>query len=237
VIDAVRALDTKVMRTLKDDVREPSAPSSRTGLRDGEVAETAIAASVRDVIGLAPNRRRRSQLPDDARGGRPRRAARALRDKRFDATLDRLLGGDGLSPAQVDRMVDAYRRKMLAFNAETNARTAALDSMKLGQKLSIDEAVRMQVYDASRLIKRWIGVMDDRERPEHVAMEKEEVPYEDPYSNGEDDTRRIDLQLPLRLGLTSSGRAPRTPRQSSAVNMSRMLHARVANPLCTQRGH
>jgi hypothetical protein len=29
-------------------------------------------------------------------------------------------------------MTDAYRRRMVAFNAETNARTASLDSMKAG---------------------------------------------------------------------------------------------------------
>lgn len=185
VIDAVRALDTKVMQNLKADVREVFRAHVENGLRDGQSPKQ-IAASVRDVIGLAPKQEEavrtfQTMLEEGDRAA----LRRALRDRRYDTTLDRLLGGDGLAPAQIDRMVVAYRRKMLAFNAETNARTAALDSMKLGQKLSIDEAVRLQVYDSSRLFKRWIGVMDDRERPEHVAMEKEEAPFDEAYSNGE----------------------------------------------------
>jgi hypothetical protein len=58
--------------------------------------------------------------------------------------------------------------------------------MKKGQALSIDKAVEMGVYDPNALVKSWKGVLDDREREEHLAMEGETVPYDALYSNGED---------------------------------------------------
>src|SRR5258708_21071181 len=54
VIEAVRALDTRVMRTLEDDVRETVRAYVENGLRDGVNPRT-VARELRSVIGLAPN--------------------------------------------------------------------------------------------------------------------------------------------------------------------------------------
>ena len=59
-----------------------------------------------------------------------------------------------------------------------------LDSFKQGQDLSWRQAVQRGIVDGDKLTKRWVGVMDDRERPEHVAMQDETVPYLETYSNG-----------------------------------------------------
>jgi hypothetical protein len=93
--------------------------------------------------------------------------------------------GTGLTEAQIDTMTTAYERRMVAFNAETHARTAALDAQKLGQRLTWEQAAARGDVDGGRLMKRWRGVMDDRERPSHVAMEGEEVHFRSPYSNGQ----------------------------------------------------
>lgn len=93
--------------------------------------------------------------------------------------------GGGLTEEQIARMTDAYRRRMLAFHAETISRTATLDAFKLGQKLSWDDAIAKGIVDGDRLQKQWIGVGDSRERPEHVAMNDEVVGADEPYSNGE----------------------------------------------------
>lgn len=186
VIDAVRSLDTKVMTTLTSDVRETTRAVVEAGLRDG-VGPRAIARELRDVIGLAPNQEQaiRNFRALLERGDREA-LKRALRDRRFDKTFQKALGpnGKGLSEAQVDKMVDAYRKRMIAFNAETNARTASLQAMKTGQHLSWQEAVDKGIVDGARLKKTWVGVMDDRERPEHMAMEGATVPWDQAYSNG-----------------------------------------------------
>jgi hypothetical protein len=186
VIDAIRALDTKVMTTLTDDVRETTRAFVENGLRDG-VGPRTIARDLRAVIGLAPNQEQavrnfRAMLE----AGDREALTRALRDKRFDKTLQRALGADGkgLSAAQIEKMTEAYRKRMIAHNAETIARTASLDAMKLGQHLSWQDAIDKGIVDGSRLKKTWVGVMDSRERPEHVAMEGDTVPWDQPYSNG-----------------------------------------------------
>lgn len=181
-IDAVRALDTKVMTTLATDTRESVRAFVEIGLRDGVNPRT-VARRIRTIVGLAPNQElavRNFQAALEA-GDIEKALGYELRDRRFD----RAVRGGELSAAQIDRMTDAYRRRFIAFNAETNARTASLDAMKLGQKLSWDDAVAKGIVDAGRLEKTWRGVLDDRERPEHVAMEGETVPFDAAYSNGE----------------------------------------------------
>lgn len=201
VIDAVRGLETRVMRTLGDQVRETVRAHIENGLRDG-VNPRQVARSLRTVIGLAPNQERAiANFEAKLRGGTratvfsdilPHRNAEGklvggleLRDKRFDATIKRAIrDGEKLSDAKVAQMTEAYRKRMVAFNAETNARTATLDSLKLGQRLAWDEA-RAQGFVAGEMTKTWVGVKDDRERPEHLAMEGETVPIDSLYSNGQ----------------------------------------------------
>lgn len=187
VIDAVRELDTRVMQTLTKDVRETVRAFAENGLRDG-VNPRVVARDIRQVVGLAPNQERavanfRRMLEE----GDSTALKRVLRDRRFDRTLVKALGegGKGLTKEQVDKMANSYRKRMIAFNAETNARTAALDSMKLAQHLSWEDAIAKGVVAREQLMKRWIGVMDSRERPSHVAMEGEVVHFDAPFSNGQ----------------------------------------------------
>ena len=142
-----------------------------------------IARDLRTVVGLGPAQLQQVDNFRDALLGQNGRSITGytLRDKRFDRTI---LKGD-LTPQQVDKMVEAYTRKRVAQNAESVARTATLDAQKLGQHLAMDDAVKKGVYDPNRLVKTWRGVMDSRERPEHVAMEGETVPYDQAYSTGE----------------------------------------------------
>jgi hypothetical protein len=186
VIEAVRTLESRVINTLKDDIRGTVRQVVERGLQEGRHPRV-VAKELRAIIGLAPNQEAaidnfRRMLVDGDREA----LSRELRDRRFDSVLDRAFGeGKGLSPEQVDRFTAAYRKNWIAFNAETNARTAALDTQKLSQHLTWQTAVERGDVDGSRLQKTWRGVMDDREREEHVAMEGQQVPYDQYYSNGE----------------------------------------------------
>lgn len=184
VITAIRDLETKVVTTLKDDIRETVKAYIENGLRDG-VNPRAISRDLRSIIGLAPNQEQAvSNFERALRGENPNASPTdyALRDKRFDRLLAK---ADELTEKQIETMTAAYRRKMLAFNAETNARTASLDAMKVGQQLSWRNAVEKGIVSGGSLTKRWSGVLDDRERPEHLAMQGETVGWDDDYSNGE----------------------------------------------------
>lgn len=187
IIDAVRSLDTRVINTLKGDVRETVRAFVENGLRDG-VNPRAVARQLHEVVGLAPHQEKAvANFQKALETGDLKALSRKLRDKRFDRTLRKALGkdGTGLSPEQIKKMTDIYRKRMIAHNAETNARTAALDSMKLGQRLSMEDAIAKGVYTREKLMKQWSGVMDSRERPEHRAMEGEIVHFDQPFSNGQ----------------------------------------------------
>ena len=187
VLDAARKLDTKVMTTLTTATRETLREAILTGLNEG-VSPFTIARRVRSTIGMAQNQARavtnfRLMLESDDLTA----LTRKLRDRRFDGTLRRALGpgGTGLSRSQIDRMVASYERRMIAFNANTNARTAAVDALKRGQRLSWERAMEQGIIDRERSMKRWATVGDGRVRAAHIAMNGNVVRFDELYRNGD----------------------------------------------------
>lgn len=182
VIQAIRALETRVMMSLATDVRETVRAYVENGLRDG-VNPRVVARNLRSVIGLGSTQMQEVENFRDALLGQNGRSVTGytLRNR----TVDRLLAKGTLTDEQVDRYVEVYRKRRLAQNAETIARTAALDAQKAAQHLAWQQAVGKGFVDGSRLRKMWIGVMDSRERPTHVAMEHATAPWNEPYSNGQ----------------------------------------------------
>lgn len=162
VLDALQSLNTKVVQSLGTDTREGLITAVRQGLQDGKNPRE-IARRVQPVIGISPTQEANAQ-----------KFERRMRDE------------GRLTDEQIDRRLTVYRKRAVAFNAETNARTASLDAMKEGQRLSWFDAKEKGVIPPdSQLTKTWRGVMDKRERPEHVAMEGQTVPFESTYSNGQ----------------------------------------------------
>lgn len=160
VIDAIRQLDTRVMRTLSDQIRDTVRAYVEQGLRQG-IGPKELARQLRSIIGLAPHQVEWVEK----------------------YTLD--LQGQGIPGPKATKMIDAYQRRLIANNAEANARTAALDAQKLGQHLSWQQQVESGEVDGEKLTKRWSGTLDDRERPSHLAMEGNTVPWDEPYANGQ----------------------------------------------------
>jgi hypothetical protein len=181
VIDAVRTMESKVITALATTTRDTVRAYVENGLRDG-VGPGTIARGLRQVIGLSPSQLQEVTNFRAVLAGDTTRSLSnyALRDARLDAML-----ADGpLSPEQIDRYAERYLKRRIAQNAETIAHTASLDAMKLGQRLSWQDAIDKGIIDGD-VQKAWIGVMDDRERPEHVKMQGETVGFDEPFSNGE----------------------------------------------------
>lgn len=180
MVDAVRELETRVITTLDESIRDTVKAFVENGLRDGVNPRT-VARQLRQVIGLAPNQETAVRNFERAlRGENPNASPLdyQLRDRRFDPTLRK---GAPLSEEQIDRMVTAYRKRLIAFNAETNARTAALDAQKLAQRLSWEDAIAKGIVIRDRMRKTWVGVLDDRERATHVQMEGVTVGFDDVF--------------------------------------------------------
>ena len=187
VVPAIRALNTKVIETLKGDVRETLRAFVENGLRDGKPPAT-IARQVRSTIGLAPNQVDAvANFERMLRDGDLTALNRKLRDKRFDRTLRKALGkgGTGLTDAQIERMTAAYRKRFVAFNADTNARTATLDALKLAKHESTKGAIKAGLLDPARMRSRWVNSGDGKVRDLHVEVNGEVVPFGQPFSTGE----------------------------------------------------
>ena len=180
---AIQKLETPVLTSLKDDVQQTVRQAVARGLEDGK-APRAVAREIRQVIGLGKDQAQQVANFRDALEGKNGRSLSdyALRDKR----LDNMLKKGPLTPEQVDRYTDAYSKRRVAQNANVVARTATLDSYKLGQQQAwLDAGDNGVVPPGYTAMKKWIGMDDDRERPEHLAMNNETVPADEPYSSGQ----------------------------------------------------
>lgn len=189
VIEAIRVLESKALDTLKGDVKETTRAFLENALRDGKPPSVA-ARQLRSVIGLAPNQEAAVRnFEAMLRSGDREALKRSLRDRRFDSTIEKAFGADGtgLKETQVESMTAAYKRKFVAWNASTNAKTHTFSAYKLGQKLSWQDAAEKGVIPNGFIVTRtWVHFDPQPDpRPAHIAMNGETVPMDDLYSNGD----------------------------------------------------
>ncbi len=182
MIEAIRGLDTKVVQAMAVDLRATMRQVVQRGIEAG-TNPRAVARDLRASIGLGPTQEQQVQNFRQALIDRDVAKVRTYlkRDKRFDSRIAR---GD-YTAADIEKWTDIYRKRRIALNAETIARTATLDAQKLAQRMSWESAIERGIVDRASLMKRWTGVLDSRERPEHRAQEGETVGFDEPFGTGE----------------------------------------------------
>lgn len=182
VIEALRRLETRVIAGLAENVRGAVRAHIEAGMALGQ-GPAQIARGIRGAIPLGPSQVKQvANFRAALRGERPI-AGYTLRNH----TVDRLLKKGPLTAEQVARYTEAYRKARVAQNAATVARTVALDSFKLGQRLSWQDAIDKGYVDGGSLMKEWVQVDRPTKRDEHVPMHGEVAPFDEPYSNGDMD--------------------------------------------------
>jgi len=185
VLERVQTMATRALGQFRRDIQDSIRAEAERGLLAGE-GPRETARRIRSAVGLAPNQREavtNFRLALEEVSDNKKALGYALRDRRFDATLRAArASGQGLTAAQIERMTDRYRDRMLAFHAETIARTTALDAYKLGQELAFEQAADAGLLEPERLVKRWVTTLDGRERDAHREMDGVEVPYNDPWN-------------------------------------------------------
>jgi hypothetical protein len=88
---------------------------------------------------------------------------RRLRDYRYDSQMQRAMQtGKPLSPAQINKMVDAYERKYLAYRSRTIARTEATRANNVGVQDAWHQAIESGVASEDLVRKQWIVAKDER---------------------------------------------------------------------------
>lgn len=140
-------------------VADQLVAAARAGAEPDEVA-----AALRQVIGLTPRQAKavtnfRNLLENGSRDA----LRRALRDKRFDPTVQSWAEGTAEpDPAKVDAMVARYAERSLAARAQTIARTESLQATNSGIRDAYVQAVGSGRLHPGEVRRRWLVVPDER---------------------------------------------------------------------------
>jgi Phage Mu protein F like protein len=145
-------------------------------MSEGEGYDDA-ARSIRDAIGLTDNQ---SDAVDNYRnllqGSSASALDRELRDRRFDGTVSRAVDtGSILDDSQIDRMVDSYTNNMIAYRANTIARTEGQRALAVGRREAWMQLSDQMDMDDDNITRTWNTVMDGRERDTHAGMNGQQV--------------------------------------------------------------
>lgn len=164
-VQAVRTYGFNLIQQISDDTRDGIRAIVANALEyGGHPYEQA--RQIRNLIGLTDSQAEavdnfRTLLEDGDRGA----LDRALRDRRFDSTLEQALGQAStieLSPEHIDRMVDRYAERMLNARAETIARTETINAARLGTQNAWVQATENGLLDRTTVRQGWLVTPDDR---------------------------------------------------------------------------
>lgn len=165
---AVRAMQENNLRMIRE-FTDQQRRATRQALLDGiERGANPLeqARGFRDSIGLTERQQRAvSNFERLLRDNDPQALQRALRDRRFDATVRRAIrNGEPLSNDQIQRMVDRYRQRMITHRSNVIARTESLRAVHEGQHQGIRQAVDQGLVSDDEIIRQWNTAGDERVR-------------------------------------------------------------------------
>lgn len=157
----------------------------RAGLSDGMTADE-IARVIKATIGLTP---RQAQAVANFRrlleNGDAAALDRVLRDRRFDASVQRAIDGGTLDPAKIDRMVERYQERYIAHRARTIANTETLRAANAGRAAAWRQFADRKGLDDADVLRFWQTAGDERECPVCRAiplLNADGVPLDDMYA-------------------------------------------------------
>lgn len=172
------------IRDFTESQRRAVATAISDGLATGAGPRN-VARSFRDSIGLTDqqvqwvNRYRRNLEELDSWA-----LDRKLRDRRYDRTVERAIrDGKPLRADQIDRMVERYRQRALAYRSEVIARTEALSTVSEAREEAMRQAFEEVDMPAGRQIKVWGTAQDSRVRDTHRAMNGQKRTGEEPFQS------------------------------------------------------
>lgn len=175
----------RLVRGFTEQQREATRQALIRGIANGANPREQ-ARAFRNSIGLTQTQERWVQNYRENLSALDRRALdRALRDKRFDATVRRAIEeGKPLPQAKIDKMVERYRERMLKYRSEVIARTEALKATHLGVDEMYEQAIEAGELDPQQLMHMWNTAGDERVRGSHATMHMQEQPHGVPFVSG-----------------------------------------------------
>jgi len=186
----MQALRLDKIREFSEQQRDMVRQALTRGLSEGRNPR-AIARDIRESIGLTAKQEaivdnyRRQLESGEWAAARARRLHDDRYNRAFDGAVRRAQGLEPmLSEAQIDRMVDNYRRSWINLRAETIARTEALRAVHMGQDELYRQAIDEGQLDAQKLVCTWHAGLPPRTRDWHASMNNQRRPWGVPFTSG-----------------------------------------------------
>lgn len=175
------------------NISQDSLASVRTAITAGVTAgqnPLTIARDVRQFIGLTA---RQTQAVINYRSYLDSRDStaleRVLRDARFDPTIQSAIDSQTeLSSEYIDKVVQRYSDRMLAYRAQTISRTEAMRSVNAGNHQLWNQAVADGKVAEDQVTRQWVYTHDFRTRPWH-----RDIPANNPDGVGLNEPFQTDL--------------------------------------------
>lgn len=162
--------------------REATRAALTEGISQGLPADE-LADLFRDSIGLTDSQMQSIYSYQQAlEDGSADALDRALRDRRFDSTIEGIIEDEGvLSADQIERMVGAYTDNWIDYRAETIARTETLGVVEEARDDAFNQALDDAGIESGLAAKEWSTTLDGRERDSHAEMNGQGQALEDPF--------------------------------------------------------
>lgn len=143
------------------------------------------ATAFRDSIGLTDSQRKIvANYRRSLETGSSDALSRELRDRRFDPTVARAIrNGEPPSAAQIDKMVDAYRRRMIQMRAEVIARTEGVRLTAQARREAFRQNLREAGMTEADAQHQWNSIRDNRTRETHRDMNGQVQPFSRPFQS------------------------------------------------------
>lgn len=162
-VDAVQRQSARLITEVTDEIKSTIRYILEAGEKSG-ASSSSMAAEIRQYIGLTQkgataiqNYRRMLEEQD------PTALERALRDKRFDRSLiNSINGGPKLSPAQIDKQVEAMRKKALTYRARLISDNETLQAVQEGQRATWRQVLADKSTGVIGVVRRWFVAHDER---------------------------------------------------------------------------
>lgn len=101
---------------------------------------------------------------------------RALRDKRFDRTILKLIRENGtIDKTTLTKILKSYSNRILKFRGDMIARTESLAALNAGAFEGLQQAVEKVGLTDLEVKRIWDATGDSRTRPDHLTMEGQKV--------------------------------------------------------------
>lgn len=139
------------------------------------------------LIGLTSQQMRtaawiRQALRDGNAEGMRQYLGLKLRDRRFDrAVLKALRDGVGLPDGMTDRIVGQYSNRALDYRGKVIARHETMAALDKSRYDALRQQIEAGKLDARDVTKRWRHSAQEHPRLQHVAMNGQAVPFDQPF--------------------------------------------------------